>query len=217
MSIIAMRLIEEEFILPPQPVSALTLKSSELLLSICEELGLNLASCHFSLWIFHCNTLVHTFHKIDRFVSICASVVLGMKIGECLKRVDDVITVWRKKVRKASGRELEKDDEQTMKKLRERVLRAEVNLMMTFEFDLDIKLASEYMRHVEKHMNMAFFESAHRGITDFYKTPLVLYFPPHLICLGAILLAHKATNIEISTGSTPWYTCFCSETTLEQV
>lgn len=47
---------------------------------------------------------------MDRFVYGCAAIVLGMKLGECLKRTDDVIMLWRRQVKRATSKENIEDD-----------------------------------------------------------------------------------------------------------
>lgn len=54
--------------------------------------------------------------------------------------------IWRKHLKKLNKKEMEPDSEETVKRLKHKVLEMEVQLMMTFSFDLDIKLAVEYLK-----------------------------------------------------------------------
>lgn len=60
--------------------------------------------------MFQSNSLIIGFKKMDRFVYGCAAIVLGMKLGECLKRTDDVIMLWRRQVKRATSKENIEDD-----------------------------------------------------------------------------------------------------------
>lgn len=76
-----MRLVEGEFVIAEPQLMRLGTRVADLILAVCRELGLNMASCLYALWVFHANSLVIGFRKMDRFLFGCASVLLGTKLG----------------------------------------------------------------------------------------------------------------------------------------
>lgn len=148
---------------------------------------------------------------------ICASIILGMKIGECLKKIEDVVLMWRKHLRKLNKKEMVDEEEETLERLKHRVLEAEVYLMITFGFDLDIKLAVEYLKEVEGTLDAELYKQTRRQITNFYKTELVSFNAPHLVALAALKIASKMSKISITTGEEVWYKVFSDLTTEKEV
>ena len=75
------------------------------------------------------------------------------------------------------------------------------------------------MKEIEVSLESDFYKQTRRAITDFYKTELVLYYPPHLIVLAAVKIAskHTGSKLEIGGGNTAWYKVFDEETTEDQI
>ena len=63
-----------------------------------------LTTSHYALWVFHANSVTVGFKKMDRFVYGCAAILLGAKLSDNLRRLDDIISVSRKLVKKTSGK-----------------------------------------------------------------------------------------------------------------
>lgn len=168
--------------------------------------------------MFHSNSIVIGFKKLDRFVYGCAAVVLGMKLGECLKRLDDVFMLWRRQVKRVTGKENIEDDDEMIKRFKKRVLEAEVNMMTNFAFDLDIKLALDYLRAIEPHLDKDVYMDVEKCIRDFYRTPLIAYAEPHMIVLASLQIASRLLNTALNTISgRPWYQFYSEDTKLSDV
>ena len=46
---------------------------------------------HLALWIFHCQVKILTYQKFDRFIYLCGAILIGTKIGECLRNPIDIV------------------------------------------------------------------------------------------------------------------------------
>lgn len=213
-----MRLIEGEIVLSEPSLTKLSVRTADIMLVVSRELGLNLQSYLYALWVFHANSVILGFKRMDRFLYGCASVLLGSKLGECLKRTDDIIMLWRRQLKKITCKENIEDNEETLRRYKKAVFETEVNLMITFGFDLDIKLATDYLRLMESYIDVEMYVNTERCIRDFYRTQLVLYYEPHLIALAGLLTASRLMNYPLSVlNNRPWYRFFSESTQLEAV
>lgn len=97
-----MRLIEGEYTMAEPPILKLSTRTADLILAVCRELGLTMPCCLYALWVFHANSFVVGFKRMDRFLYGCASVLLGSKLGDCRKRPDDIVLLWRQQLKKST-------------------------------------------------------------------------------------------------------------------
>jgi hypothetical protein len=95
---------------------------------------------HAALWIFHCNSILMGFHKLDRYMYACGAVLVGTKLMECLRVPSQILGVCRRALRKRKNLEKDKDTEEYLRKEVKRVFEAEVNIMINIGFDFDIEL-----------------------------------------------------------------------------
>lgn len=49
------------------------------MIEISKNLKLPLEAVHMSLWIFHCQVKILTYHNFDRFAYLCAALLVGTK------------------------------------------------------------------------------------------------------------------------------------------
>lgn len=213
-----MRLIEGEYAVADPAILKLSTRTSDLVLSVCRELGLSSACCLYALWVFHANSVVLGFKRMDRFLYGCASVLLGSKLGDCLKRVDDIVMLWRRQLKRLTCKEHIEDDEETIRGYKKALFETEVHLMTSIAFDLDIKLATNYLRLLESHVATETLVNAEKCVRDFYRTQLVVYFEPHLIALASLQSACRVMSSQLGKlNGRIWYQFFSEETRLEEV
>jgi hypothetical protein len=86
---------------------------SSLIISLCERLSSHLELCHLSLYIFHCQVKIDTYHKFDRFLYAVAAVLVATKLTENLKYPIDILRTMRKLLREKKGLEGEEAEEKT--------------------------------------------------------------------------------------------------------
>lgn len=120
--------------------------------------------------------------------------------------------LWRRQIKKSTEKEDIEDDEETLKRYKKAVFETEVNLMTSISFDLDIKLATEYLKLMEAHIEAELYLNTEKCIRDFYRTPLVLYYEPHMIALASMLSASRISNCPLGKfNNRPWYQFFTDE------
>lgn len=79
---------------------------------------------HAALWVFHCNAIIMTYHKFDRFMYACGAVLVGSKLMECLRYPVQIIANCRKILRKKKNLEADEDSEDYLKKEVKKVFEA---------------------------------------------------------------------------------------------
>ena len=95
----------EELPAKTKPYQLLSDQATCLIIEICKELEMSLPALHASLWVFHCNSIIASYHHFDRYMFACGAVFVGSKLMECLRAPTSILKVCRRILRKKKGLE----------------------------------------------------------------------------------------------------------------
>lgn len=190
--------------LPPKdkPYLLLADQATTLIIQICESLKMSLPALHAALWAFHCNALIMTFHRFDRFQYACGAIFVGSKLMEHLVSPIRILEACRRRLREKKNLEEDEDSEEYLKREVKKIFEAEVNIMINIGFDFDISLASEEANSLQIYAALGsehMITNYRRVLTSLYKCEVVVFFKASTIaCLALdILLREQGRNIEV--------------------
>lgn len=89
----------EEVPAKEKPYQVLCTQATRMIIEICKSLDVPLPALHASLWLFHCNSIVMTYHKFDRYLYACGAIFVGTKLMESLRDPVGILQVCRKLLR----------------------------------------------------------------------------------------------------------------------
>lgn len=97
-----------------------------------------------SLFIFHAHAKIVTYHRFDRFIYACAAILFAGKLTEQIEFPADILKTCRTILREKKGIEGE-DSEEKFKSLLKKIFEAEVNLMISVGFDMELEVGLTYL------------------------------------------------------------------------
>lgn len=148
-----------------------------------------------SLFIFHAHAKIVTYHRFDRFIYACAAVLFAGKLTEQIEYPADILKTCRAILREKRGLEGE-DSEEKQRYMMKKLFEAEVNLMISVGFDMELEVGLTYLEEWERAIKDShFFKTTAEQLSKLYHTNTVLYFEPELLALASLGMAAKSQGL----------------------
>jgi hypothetical protein len=185
--------------MPLEDVEGVTAKCADFIQKAGNELRLPQVTIATAMIFFHRHYTVQPFQGSDHFMVACAATFLAGKVEDTPKKLKDTILVMHKLQLKATGQTdrawppKKPDADPEYMKIKEQVVKAELELMKTLNFDLNVehvyKFVIQYAKMVGGERDLA--QVAWNFSNDSLRTRLCVQFRAKALAAGAIFLAAK--------------------------